>query len=118
MLNENAEVPAFAAALPEAGHNEIVGWPAAREFAPFALVVLDDPGADPRNARRAEVTAELVAPGAAAVERVAARGDTPLERLVSLVLLGDLASLYLAVLRGVDPAPVRPIDDLKSRLAQ
>ena len=25
-LNENAKVPAFAAELPEAGHNEIVGW--------------------------------------------------------------------------------------------
>jgi glucose/mannose-6-phosphate isomerase len=33
------------------------------------------------------------------------------------VLLGDLVSLYLAVLRGVDPAPVAAIDTLKERLA-
>ena len=38
-------------------------------------------------------------------------------RAVSLVLLGDLVSLYLAVLRGVDPVNVRAIDVLKERLA-
>jgi len=118
MLNENAEVPAFAAALPEADHNDVVGWARARELAPFGVVVLEDPHADPRNARRAELTAELALRGAAVVERVTAVGETSLERLVSLVLLGDLVSLYLAVLRGVDPAQVRVIDDLKSNLAQ
>ena len=46
-----------------------------------------------------------------------ARGDLPLERLVSLVLLGDLVSLYLAVLRGVDPGPVDILGELKSALA-
>jgi glucose/mannose-6-phosphate isomerase len=35
----------------------------------------------------------------------------------SLVLLGDLVSLYLAVLRGVDPCPVELIDELKAQLA-
>jgi glucose/mannose-6-phosphate isomerase len=51
------------------------------------------------------------------VERVSARGDTRLERLVSLVLLGDLVSLYMAVLRGVDPVSVRAIEVLKERLS-
>jgi glucose/mannose-6-phosphate isomerase len=36
----------------------------------------------------------------------------------SLVLLGDLVSLYVAVLRGVDPTPVEVIETLKERLAQ
>ena len=39
-----------------------------------------------------------------------------MERLVSLVLLGDLVSLYLAVLRGVDPVTVEAIDHLKQAL--
>ncbi len=30
-INENAKLPAFASALPEADHNEIVGWGGARE---------------------------------------------------------------------------------------
>jgi glucose/mannose-6-phosphate isomerase len=59
-----------------------------------------------------------VAEGADPVLRVHARGTTRLERLVSLVLLGDLVSIYAAVLRGADPVDVRAIDSLKASLAQ
>jgi glucose/mannose-6-phosphate isomerase len=117
-LNENADVPAFAGALPEIDHNEIVGWAAAGEFCRFAAVFLEDGGSHPRNRLRTELTAELVAPGAAVVERVVAQGETRLERLVSLVLLGDLVSIYLAVLRGVDPAAVPVLAELKAQLAE
>ncbi len=48
--------------------------------------------------------------------RVAARGETRLERLVSLVLLGDLVSLYSAVLRGADPVNIDALDWLKAQL--
>ena len=34
------------------------------------------------------------------------------------MLLGDLVSLYLAVLRGKDPVEVLPIDALKAALAE
>jgi hypothetical protein len=33
-------------------------------------------------------------------------------------LLGDLISLYLAVLHGVDPSPVLLIEDLKDQLGR
>ncbi len=114
-INENAEIPAFASKLPEHDHNEIVGWAGAERR--LSAVFLEDPQAEERVVRRLEVTAELAAEGAAAVERVRARGETRLERVVSLVLLGDLVSLYMAVLRGVDPVSVRAIDVLKERLA-
>ncbi len=114
-INKNAEIPAFASKLPEHDHNEVVGWAGADRR--LGAVFLEDPEGDERAARRIEVTADLAAEGAAVVERVSARGETRLERLVSLVLLGDLVSLYLAVLRGVDPVHVRAIDTLKERLA-
>jgi glucose/mannose-6-phosphate isomerase len=115
-INENAGVPSFSGALPEHDHNEIVAWPAAEGR--LSAVFLEDPDAHPRNRLRIELTAEQAATGAAVVERVAARGGTPTERLVSLVLLGDLVSLYLAVLRGKDPVAIPPIDALKAALAQ
>jgi glucose/mannose-6-phosphate isomerase len=117
-INENAGQPAFASALPEMDHNEAVGWPAAGEFGSFSAVFLEDPGNHPRNRLRSELTAEQAAAGAVVVERVTARGETPTERLISLVLLGDLVSLYLAILRGEDPASIPPIDELKAALAQ
>ena len=116
-LNENSSMPAFCAPLPEAGHNEVAAWPEARDVGPFSAVFLEDPGADPRDAARIELMAEIAAEGARVVQRVPVRGETRLERLVSLVLLGDLVSLYLAVLRGVDPADVEPLDRLKAALA-
>ena len=115
-INENAGLPAFASVLPELDHNEVAGWPAAEQR--LSAVFLEDPGAHPRNRLRSELTAEQAAAGAAVVERVSARGETPTERLVSLVLLGDLVSLYLAVLRGEDPVSIPPIDALKAALAE
>jgi glucose/mannose-6-phosphate isomerase len=118
-INENAEVPAFSSELPELDHNEIVGWGAAsRELARFAAVLLEDPEEHKRNARRIELTAKAAEAGTVAVERVRALGETRSERVVSLVLLGDLVSLYLAVLRGVDPVAIDVLTQLKARLAE
>jgi glucose/mannose-6-phosphate isomerase len=59
----------------------------------------------------------LIAGEAAATFRVESVGESAIERILSLVFLGDLVSLYLAVLRGVDPGPVETIERLKSTLA-
>ena len=114
-LNENAKVHAFASDLPELDHNEIEGWNAAGRF---SAVFLEDPEQHPRVRRRVEVTADIVARAGAPVRRVTARGDTPTERLVSLVLLGDLVSLYVGVLRGVDPAEISLLNEVKGALSQ
>ncbi|HET6551516.1 MAG TPA: SIS domain-containing protein, partial [Solirubrobacter sp.] len=116
-FNENAGLPAFCSVLPEADHNEVVGWEAAGGLGRFSYVSLEDAGGHPRNVLRAELTAEAAAAGAAPVLRVAARGTSRLERLVSLVLLGDVVSIYAAVLRGADPVDVAAIDTLKAQLA-
>jgi glucose/mannose-6-phosphate isomerase len=59
----------------------------------------------------------VVEPAAAATFLVHTRGVSCTERVLSLVLLGDLVSVYLAALRGVDPAPVEVIDRLTAKLA-
>ena len=66
---------------------------------------------------RIALTRELIAEQATGTFVVASRGVTAVERVFSLVLLGDLVSLYVAVLRGVDPTPVDVIEELKRRLA-
>jgi glucose/mannose-6-phosphate isomerase len=116
-LNENAKMPAYAQELPELDHNEIVGWTATSEFGRFSAVFLDDCDTHPRVKERIELTARLISPNASSVHRVESRGQTTVERVFSLVLLGDLVSVYLAALRGVDPANVEVLDRLKSELA-
>jgi len=116
-FNENAQLPAFASALPEMNHNEVVGWESARELGRFSYVSLEDPGAHERNLLRSELAAEIAEAGATPVLRVTARGETRVERLVSLVLLGDLVTIYAAVLRGADPVDIPAIDSLKASLS-
>ncbi|MBB4664418.1 bifunctional phosphoglucose/phosphomannose isomerase [Conexibacter arvalis] len=116
-LNENAKVPAFAAELPELNHNELVGWQGAADLARFSAVFLDDSDLHPRVRQRIELTRGLISATAASSFRVEGRGETRTERLVSLVLLGDLVSLYAAVLRGIDPTPVDAIERFKTVLA-
>jgi glucose/mannose-6-phosphate isomerase len=116
-VNENAKQHAFVHELPELDHNEIVGWTNPQEGARFAAVFLDDCDLHPRARQRIELTRELVEPAAVSTHVVQTRGESRTERVLSLVLLGDLVSIYLAVLRGVDPTPVAVIEDFKARLA-
>jgi glucose/mannose-6-phosphate isomerase len=117
-LNENAKAAAFGSELPEANHNEVCGWERGPAVAPLCAVFLVDPDQHPRIHRRIELTAAEVERAGAPVLRVEARGDTRLERVLSLVLLGDLVSVYLAALDGVDPTPVEPIERFKAALAK
>lgn len=118
-INENAKQHAFSNQLPEADHNELVGWSGVADGEPrCAAVFLEDSDQHPRQRRRAELTAELIAPHAATVVRVETEGDTRIERMLWAVMLGDLVSLHLAALRDVDPSPVEMIERLKDELGR
>jgi glucose/mannose-6-phosphate isomerase len=82
----------------------------------LVAVLLEDAGQHPRERRRFELTAaEVEASGAEAI-RVETAGETPTERLLWAVMLGDLVSLELAAARGVEPLPIEAIDRLKAAL--
>ncbi len=118
-LNENAKLPAIAGELPEADHNEVVGWEHAAPTAPGrGLVALRDPqGEPPRVHQRFAVTADLLADRLAWRVNLVACGETPLARMASLLLQADLVSVYTALALGRDPTPVAAIDRLKAALA-
>ena len=116
-FNENAKIPAFMHELPELCHNEVVGWTDAPSLGRFAAIFLDDSDTHPRIKERIAITRELIGDCATGTHVVQSRGDTAVQRVLSLVLLGDLVSLYVAVLRGTDPTPVDVLVTLKERLA-
>lgn len=118
-LGENAKTVAHRHELPEMNHNEIVGWSGERPLAGCARVVfLHDVDDHPRNELRIGVTRREVEAAGAAARDVRGFGRLGLGRLMSLIMLGDFVSFYLAVLRGVDPTPVEPIVRLKKALAE
>jgi glucose/mannose-6-phosphate isomerase len=56
--------------------------------------------------------------GTANFYHVHARGETLFEKALSLALLGDFVSLYMAALNGVDPENIDSINVLKSELSR
>ncbi len=116
-LNENSKVYATWHSFPELNHNETVGWAlAGQPEGLLHVVVLRDPEDPPRLVRRVEITREVALGQAAGYHEVHAEGQSRLARVLSLVLFGDLVSVYLAYLNEVDPTPVAVIDELKRRL--
>ena len=116
-MNEMAKVLAWASVLPEADHNELVGWDGDAAAKRFAPVFLRDPAEAEDHARMMDVTRDLLK-RRTRVEEVHAKGPSLLSRMLSTVHLGDFTSVYLAVLRKVDPTPVAVIEKLKGRLAK
>ena len=53
----------------------------------------------------------------ARTREIAVSGSGPLATLFALVTIGDFASCYVGLRRGVDPTPVAVIDRLKAALA-
>jgi glucose/mannose-6-phosphate isomerase len=117
-INENAKLPAYWSEIPELDHNEIAGWAGAASLGPFSAIFLDDSDSHPRLRARIELTQAIIAPVARFTSIVHTRGESALERVCSLVLLGDLTSFYLAILAGVDPTPVTALTEIKQALAE
>ena len=68
--------------------------------------------------RRYEVTGDLLSHAGVAHEMVDGSGSSYLDQMMGLLLFGDWVSYYLAMLYGVDPTPVEPIDYLKRSLSK
>lgn len=118
-INENAKQPAFWGELPELCHNEIVGYELAGDLLPQGKVVFLRTSSDhPRVAARIDILKEVLWRRGLPFLEVWAEGEDELGQLLSLLYLGDWVSVYLALLNRVDPTPVKPIQELKDRLAQ
>lgn len=126
-LNENAKYPAIFSGLPEANHNQVVAFDgplAGRDiFSDTAgrtlrLVMLRDTDEHPQVTKRREASLRMAQDRDVPVTELATEGAQPLERLATLIGLGDFASTYLALGYGIDPTPVTAITELKARISQ
>ncbi len=115
-FNENAKQLAFSAEIPEANHNLMEAW--SKGTGGLGAIFLTDSGQTPRERRRMELTAESIEKTGAPVFSVETSGETPSERLFWAVMFGDLVSVEVASLRGVDPLPVDEIQNFKRRLGK
>lgn len=116
-VNENAKNTAWSGTLPEFSHNEFIGWSSHPVQKPFAVIDLISRFEHPRVQKRFAITDRLLSGMRPAAITVEAKGESVLEHLLYLVLLGDMATTYLAILNGVNPTPVALVEKFKKELA-
>jgi glucose/mannose-6-phosphate isomerase len=117
-FNENSKAWAFFESFPELNHNAVVGYEFPTEAKEMVLVLmLRSPLLHRRNLLRYDITAKLLTRAGIPYKFMEARGQSALAQVLSLVLLGDYASLYLSMLNQVEPAATDAIDFVKQSLA-
>ncbi len=111
-LAENSKLLSKYDILPEAGHNEVEAW---RKPGLNVLPVILRDSRESQNERRLVHAFESTITSASGTRpvnvRVPARNS--LGRLVAPIFLLDYVSVYLALLRGVDPTPTELISKYK-----
>jgi glucose/mannose-6-phosphate isomerase len=116
-FNENSKIPAKWEVFSELNHNEIVGWEQANEVNKrFSAIFIRDTNEPTEVRGRIEITKHLVDKAGLKLYEVHAQGKSPLAKMLSTICIGDITSVYLAVLYGIDPTPVKTINYLKETL--
>ena len=115
-VNENAKNTAWCGQYPEFNHNEFIGWSSHPVEKPFAVVDLISSFDHPQVQKRFEVSDRLLSGKRPKALQIHAEGETLLEQLLWSVALGDMVSVYLALLNGVNPTPVDLIEKFKKEL--
>lgn len=115
-FNENAKNVAWWGQYPEFNHNEFIGWSSHPIEKPYAVVDLRSTFEHERVQKRFELSDKLLSGRRPAAHVVQAQGDTLLEHLLWTVNFGDFVTIYLALLNGVNPAPVDLVEKFKQEL--
>ncbi len=118
-INENGKTPCWWNSFSELNHNETVGWERlANITGSFILIAFRDPDESPKMRTRINVTLGQIKSNIAEIVEIPVEGKSKLAKALSVMYLGDIASVYLALLAGVDPSPVVKIESLKAELAK
>jgi len=119
-FNENSKSAAKWEFFPELNHNEIVGWEGRGEQCKyFSVIFIRDIENEPIEiSSRIDITEQIMEQKGLITFDLKVQGKSILARMLSTILVGDFASVYLAVLRGADPTPVKTINLLKGALQE
>jgi len=114
-LNENSKMISHTASMPELCHNEFEIWSnqITRSIKPIFIRSPDEPL---NIYRRYEFVKDVIQKSGFEVIEHSATGLDHLTRIMRSIYLLDYASIYVAVLRKVDPMPTPGIDSVKNNL--
>ncbi len=118
-FNENSKRPAFFNSLPEANHNEMIGF--TKPLVTYGLLYLHDPDSHPRVLERYRVMERVFADQG--LDHVHFRrwdipGETTVEKLFAALGFMERCSYALALLDHYDPTPVDLVERFKKELVK
>jgi len=118
-INENSKFPAKWEYFSELNHNEIVGWENRGKLIKyFSIIFIRDIDEPKEMKSRIETTKQIMEKAGLIMYDLQVQGKSTLAKMLSTVLVGDFVSVYLAVLHGIDPTPVKNISYLKDKLKE
>jgi len=115
-LAENSKLLAKYDLLPEAGHNEIEAWHERDNMLPVIIRDARETAFERSIVRAFRATISSASRSHPLEVRVAAGGN--LSKLLSPILLLDYVSVYLAMLRRIDPTPTILINEYKKMMSR
>lgn len=115
-LNENAKILCWHHVLPEMNHNELVGWTGGDNR--FVVMMIHNEDDHVRTKLRMGICRDLIAEKCDKIIDITSKGNSALERTIYLIHLGDLVSVELSAIRGVDAIAIPAINFLKDELSK
>ena len=113
-FNENSKTQAFWNYFPELNHNEMVGF-TNLIMQPYFLIYSTQ-FAHPRLKKRIDIFKSLMEEKGVPVKVVELKGANVLEEILMGYYLTDHITYYLAAEYGIDPEPVKMVEDFKKML--
>jgi glucose/mannose-6-phosphate isomerase len=115
-FNENSKIPSAWDIFSELNHNEIVGWEQSGKFSKkYSLIFLRDKIEPIQIKSRIEITKSISSLPLKTFD-VWSKGNCDLAKMLSILCIGDFASVYHAILNNIDPTPVNTINLLKKKI--
>ena len=112
-MQENAKSHVITEDVIEACHNGIVSWEKPSNIQPILIEGQDD---HPKTKERWIILKEYFDVNNVEYKEIHSEKGNILSKLMSLIYLLDYATIYKAVLSGIDPSPIKSIDFIKSKL--
>ncbi len=115
-INENAKSVAFSGEIPEMNHNQLVGWLEGGKGCSCRPVFLLPSDSHPTVQKMTEVTLQMFNERGLDPVMATLPGNGLMDNVLQGIVLGDMVSYFMAVMKGVDPAPVTVIKEFKERI--
>jgi len=112
-MQENAKSQAMAEDVIEACHNGIVSWEKPSNVQPILLQGADD---YIKTKERWAILKQYFKQNNIDFREVFSVKGNILSKLINLIYFLDYASIYNAIIQGIDPSPIKSIDFIKSKL--